>query len=84
MVPFRFRELRDQCFDPCLGLIEFFGETLGFIGLGRNTLPQLRVLRPKPVKQRHEMIEAVLKALKVLFHALKFIEKTLLRQWLRR
>ena len=30
------------------------------------------------------MIELVLEALKVLFHAMKFIEKTLLRQWLRR
>jgi len=75
--------LRDQRFNPGLGLIEFFGKPFDFVGFGRDILAQLIVFRPQSMKQRDKMIESVFEALKVLFHALKFIEKTLLRQWLR-
>jgi hypothetical protein len=74
--------LRDQRLYAGLGLVELFGEPFYLVGLGRDILAQVIVLRTQSVKQRDEMIEPVFKALKILFHAVEFSEKTLQRQWL--
>ena len=74
--------MRDQGFNARLRLIEFFGQTLRFIGLGDDRLPKFVIFLAQARKQRDEVFELVLEALNIGFHAWQFIEKPLSGQWL--